>query len=202
MKLTALDPDGTPVTVAGGVVRGLRPGSRYTWVASVDGSVAAGGSFTTPPAALDGPVRFAVLGDYGSGDENEWAVGRLLAAQQPDFAVTAGDNSYLVAAEVLLDRNIFRPMGDLMRNAPMYVCLGDHDKFFPGPGALSSAFDLPEGGRFTCQPRPGPGRRARRRAQRSRRPSSSRARSWPFRVRPSASSPATARCRSATRSSR
>jgi predicted phosphodiesterase len=63
--------------------------------------------------------------------------------------VTAGDNSYLVAAEVLLDRNIFRPLGELMRTAPMYVCLGDHDLFFPGPGALSKAFDLPEGGRFT-----------------------------------------------------
>ncbi len=149
VKLTALDPDGKPVAVAGRVVRGLRPGNRYTWVASVEGSAAAGGAFTTPPTALGGGVRFAVLGDYGSGDENEWAVGRLLAAQQPDFAVTAGDNSYLVAAEVLLDRNIFRPLADLMRNAPMYVCLGDHDKFFPGPGALSRAFDLPEGGRFT-----------------------------------------------------
>jgi predicted phosphodiesterase len=149
VKLTALGPNGKPVTVTGGVVGGLQPGNRYTWVASVAGTAAAGGSFTTPPAALDRPVRFAVLGDYGSGDDNEWAVGRLLAAQQPDFAVTAGDNSYLVAAEVLLDRNIFRPLADLMRSAPMYVCLGDHDKFFPGPGAISRAFDLPEGGRFT-----------------------------------------------------
>ena len=94
-------------------------------------------------------MRFAVLADYGSGDDDEWAVGRLLAAQRPEFAVTAGDNSYLVAAEVLLDRNIFRPLGDLMRHAPMYVCLGDHDNFFPGPGAISRAFDLPDGGRFT-----------------------------------------------------
>ena len=116
----------------------------------MDGTGEAGGSFTTPPAALDRSVRFAVLADYGSGDDDEWAVGRLLAAQRPEFAVTAGDNSYLVAAEVLLDRNIFRPLGELMRNAPMYVCLGDHDKFFPGPGAISKAFDLPpDGGRFT-----------------------------------------------------
>ena len=26
----------------------------------------------------------------------------------------------------------------------MYVCLGDHDNFLPGPGAISKAFDLPE----------------------------------------------------------
>ena len=111
----------------------------------------AGGSFTTPPRTLDRPVRFAVLGDYGSGNDDEWAVGRVLAAQRPDFTVTAGDNSYLVAAEMLLDRNIFRPLADLMRSAPFYVCLGDHDTFFPGPGALSRAFDLPEGGRFAVR---------------------------------------------------
>ncbi len=92
-----------------------------------------------------------MLGDYGSGNDDEWAVGRVLAAQRPEFTVTAGDNSYLVAAEVLLDRNIFRPLADLMASAPLYVCLGDHDNFFPGPGAISRAFDLPEGGRFAVR---------------------------------------------------
>ena len=149
VTVTALDPGGTPVAVTRGVMTGLRPGTRYSWVASVEGTAEAGGSFVTPPTTLAVPVRFAVLGDYGSGNDDEWAVGRLLAAQRPDFAVTVGDNSYLVAAEVLLDRNIFRPLGELMRNAPLYVCLGDHDNFFPGPGAISKAFDLPKGGRYT-----------------------------------------------------
>ena len=150
VTLTAVDPDGEPVDVAERrPARPASPTTRYTWIASVEGTAQAGGSFTTPPAALDRSVRFAVLADYGSGNDDEWAVGRLLAAQRPEFAVTAGDNSYLVAAEALLDRNIFRPLGELMRNAPLYVCLGDHDKFWPGPGAISRAFDLPEGGRFT-----------------------------------------------------
>jgi 3',5'-cyclic AMP phosphodiesterase CpdA len=149
--LTAVAADGTPVAVAGGVLRGLQPDTRYSWIASVAGTSQASGSFTTPPLTLDRPVRFAVLADYGSGNDNEWAVGRLLAAQQPEFVLTAGDNSYLVAAEVLLDRNIFKPLGKLIANAPMYVCLGDHDNFFPGPEALSRAFDLPAGGRFTVR---------------------------------------------------
>ena len=148
VNLTATAPDGAVVDVARGVMGNLQPDTRYAWVASVDDTAHASGSFTTPPARLERPLRFAVLADYGSGDDNEWAVGRLLVAQQPEFAVTAGDNSYLVAAESLLDRNIFRPLGDLMRNAPMYVCVGDHDNFFPGPGAIESAFDLPSGGRF------------------------------------------------------
>jgi predicted phosphodiesterase len=148
VQLTATAPDGAPVDVARGVMGNLQPDTRYSWVASVDDSARASGSFTTPPATLERPLRFAVLADYGSGDDNEWAVGRLLVAQQPEFAVTAGDNSYLVAAESLLDRNIFRPLGDLMRNAPVYVCVGDHDNFFPGPGAIERAFDLPAGGRY------------------------------------------------------
>ncbi len=149
--LTAVSSDGTPVDVAGGVLRGLQPDTRYSWIATVADTPHASGSFTTPPTTLSRPVRFAVLADYGSGNDDEWAVGRLLAAQQPEFAVTAGDNSYLVAAEVLLDRNIFNPLGKLIANAPMYVCLGDHDTFFPGPDAISKAFDLPEGGRYTVR---------------------------------------------------
>ena len=159
-----------------------------------------GGSFTTPPAALDRSVRFAVLADYGSGDDNEWAVGRLLAAQRPDFAVTAGDNSYLVAAEVLLDRNIFRPLGDLMASAPMYVCLGDHDKFFPGPGAHQQRLRPARGRALHRAPRADPGRRARRRAERAGRDRVRAHGAAEGRARPSASSSATARCRSAIRS--
>lgn len=148
VRIAATAPDGTQADVVDGVLGNLQPDTRYSWVASVDGTAHAGGSFTTPPAALTRPVRFAILADYGSGTDDEWAVGRVLAAQQPEFVVTAGDNSYLVAAEVLLDRNIFQPLGDLMASAPLYVCLGDHDNFFPGPGAISRAFDLPDGGRY------------------------------------------------------
>lgn len=151
VALTAVSADGSPVDVAQGVLRGLRADTRYSWIASVDDTPHASGSFTTPPQSLSRPVRFAVLADYGSGNDDEWAVGRLLAAQQPEFVLTAGDNSYLVAAEVLLDRNIFNPLGKLIANAPMYVCLGDHDTFFPGPEAISKAFDLPDGGRYTVR---------------------------------------------------
>ena len=148
VEITALDPAGAEVRAASGLLAGLRPDTRYSWTASVDGVAGAGGSFVTPPEALTRPVRFAVLADYGSGDEHEWAVAHVLAGQRPEFTVTAGDNSYLSAAGPLLDRNIFRPLAELMRNGPLYVGLGDHDGFLPGPGAISSAFDLPDGGRY------------------------------------------------------
>ena len=44
---------------------------------------------TTSPA-----VVFAVLGDYGSGDQNEADVAELVLSWQPDFIITLGDNNY------------------------------------------------------------------------------------------------------------
>jgi hypothetical protein len=149
VRVTALDARGAPLRVRGGRITGLKPDGTYSWVASVDGTPRASGSFRTAPTRLDRTIRFAVIADYGAGNDDEWAVGRMLAAQRPEFVVTAGDNSYLVAAEPLLDRNIFQPLGELMANAPLYVCLGDHDDFFPGPGALKKAFDLPASGRYS-----------------------------------------------------
>jgi hypothetical protein len=148
VRIVALDPAGREVVARGGRLEGLRPGTRYGWVASVDGAGAASGAFTTPSPDPAGPVRMAVLADYGDGGDQEWAVARGIAAWGPDLAVTAGDNSYLTAAGALLDRNIFRPLADVMRNAPVYVGLGDHEALPPGDGAIRDAFDLPPGGRY------------------------------------------------------
>ena len=148
VQVIALDPGGREIVARGGRLDGLRPGTRYTWVASVDGSGAAGGAFTTPPADPRAPVRIAALADYGAGGDEAWAVARGIAAWRPDLVLTAGDNSYLSAAGPLLDRNIFRPLADVMRNAPVYVGLGDHDELPPGDGAIREAFDLPPGGRY------------------------------------------------------
>jgi hypothetical protein len=151
VELTAVGPDGRELRADGERLTGLAPDTRYAWTARVDGLAAASGSLRTPPAELSRPMRFAVLADYGSGNDHEWAVGRVLAAHAPEFVVTAGDNSYLTAAGVLLDRNIFKPLGELMRHAPLYVGIGDHDQFPPGPGPISRAFDLPDGGRYAVR---------------------------------------------------
>jgi 3',5'-cyclic AMP phosphodiesterase CpdA len=97
------------------------------------------------------PVRMAVLADYGIGGDEEWAVARTIAASRPDLVVTAGDNSYLSAPDILLDRNVFRPLAEVMRNAPVYVGLGDHDALPPGDAAIRDAFDLPPGGRHVVE---------------------------------------------------
>jgi hypothetical protein len=143
VQLTATAPDGTTVTAADGRFTGLEPGVRYVWTAAVGGIGRASGSFHTAPTSLATPITFAVIGDYGSGNDHEWAVGRTLAAEDPDFVVTAGDNSYLVGAPQVLDRNIFEPLHDVMLEAPLWATLGEHDLIYSGGAAVTSALHLP-----------------------------------------------------------
>jgi hypothetical protein len=152
VDLRAVDPDGREVVAREGTFRGLRPGTDYAWTASVDRRAGASGSFRTAPRSLTQPIDFGVIGDYGSGNDHEWAVGRVLAAGRPDFVLTAGDNSYLFALPALLDRNIFEPLGEVMRNAPLWATFGEHDTFWRGGRAITDALQLPgKGGRYAVR---------------------------------------------------
>jgi hypothetical protein len=147
VELSALAPDGTRVAAAGGSLRGLRPGTRYRWSAAVGGTARATGSFTTAPRRLDGRLTFVVFGDYGAATDAERAVAEVAVRQAPRVVVTTGDNSYLVAAEELLDENLFRPLRALMAIAPNYGVVGDHDIVIPaGRRALVAALEWPGGG--------------------------------------------------------
>ena len=42
------------------------------------------------------------------------------------------DRDHLSAAGILLDRNLFRPLAEVMRNAPGDIGLGDHEALPPG----------------------------------------------------------------------
>lgn len=57
-----------------------------------------------PPPA--GTIRFAVIGDYGSGDPVERDVAQLIDSWKPDFIATVGDNNYPIGAADTIDRNI------------------------------------------------------------------------------------------------
>jgi hypothetical protein len=149
VELVATAPDGTTATAHGGRFTGLEPGVRYLWTASVGRVGRAAGSFRTAPTDPGSPVTFAAIADYGSGTDHEWAVGRTLASEDPDFVVTAGDNSYLVGAPVLLDRNIFQPLHDVMREAPLYATMGEHDLLYSNGAGVAHALHLPnDAGRY------------------------------------------------------
>ena len=50
---------------------------------------------------------------------------------------------------MLLDRNIFRPLHDVMLEAPLYATMGEHDLFYSNGAAVADALHLPnDAGRY------------------------------------------------------
>ncbi|HJZ61408.1 MAG TPA: metallophosphoesterase [Miltoncostaeaceae bacterium] len=146
VAIVATTPDGRTVTSADGRLTGLAPGARQGWVAVVDGQARAFGAVTTAPTDPRAAIRFTAFGDYGAGGEDERAVARVAAAQQPAFTVVPGDNSYLAAAPPLFDHNIFAPMRPLLAQGPFISTLGEHDLAFRGGRDVARALGLPNGG--------------------------------------------------------
>ena len=78
------------------------------------------------------PVRFGLLGDWGSGDEGEMAIAeRMVAAHEArplDLIIGAGDNIYPNGAAEHFGNNFERPFAELIkRHVPFQTCFGNHD---------------------------------------------------------------------------
>lgn len=52
------------------------------------------------------PVRFAVIGDYGSGNQDAADAAELVQSWVPDFILTVGDNNYPAGSAETIDKNI------------------------------------------------------------------------------------------------
>jgi len=63
---------------------------------------------TLSPTSATGSnaIRFAVIGDYGSGEEKEGEIASLVKSWNPEFITTVGDNNYPIGAASTIDRNI------------------------------------------------------------------------------------------------
>ncbi len=85
-------------------------------------------------------IRFAVIGDYGTGDQNEEKVADLVKSFEPDFIITTGDNNYPEGREKTLIKNIGNYYCDYIFNwdAPVeQQCNGNEEqlnRFFPSLG--------------------------------------------------------------------
>ena len=92
--------------------------SRRSVLRNLTGLVLAGGSlapFATAcssvssgpaPVSSTNAVRFAVIGDYGSGEAKEGEIASLIKSWNPDFITTVGDNNYPRGEAATIDRNI------------------------------------------------------------------------------------------------
>jgi hypothetical protein len=118
---------------------GLTPGRRYPYRVETGSTVLAAGSFRAAP---DRAARFtfAVVGDFGSGTDNERAVAALIGSWHPDFVLSVGDNAYPLGAPGLLDRDIFAPYAAVMRESAWFPALGNHDVLAGGGRPELEAF--------------------------------------------------------------
>jgi hypothetical protein len=100
------------------------------------------------------PVRFAVIGDYGTGTPPEGDVARLVKSWRPGFVVTTGDNNYPEGGADTIDDRIGRFWSEFIapyrgQHGPgaaenaFFPVLGNHDWGSSGPLAYLDYFTLP-----------------------------------------------------------
>ena len=176
LRLTVEDPAGAIVATARDEnvrrhalrVTGLTASTRYSYVLGGAG-VEWRGTFTTAPVDDGAKVRFAFFGD--SGDQPWWvwlqrtpilhlparwqwlptksavtAVGAGVAAYAPDFALHLGDVIYPRGLHAHYSSGFFRPFADLIRHAPVYPVVGNHDVMDAAGQQILANFHPPENG--------------------------------------------------------
>lgn len=94
-------------------------------------------------ARSEGAIRFAVIGDYGEGNDEAAAVAAMVKSWQPDFIVTTGDNNYPEGEAETIDDHVGR-----FYHEYIYPYKGSHgagadrNRFFPVLGNHDMRTDL------------------------------------------------------------
>jgi len=114
-------------------------------------------SSTNTPEPL--PVVFAVIGDYGSADENAEKVADLVKSWEPNFIITVGDNNYPLGKAETIDAAIgqfyhsyiFPYTGSYGQGASenrFFPTLGNHDFYSDDGQPYFDYFTLPGNERY------------------------------------------------------
>ncbi|UCD99859.1 MAG: metallophosphoesterase [Chloroflexota bacterium] len=114
-----------------------------------------------PPTSTPGPqpLRFAVIGDYGSGDRMEGDVAALVRSWQPDLVITTGDNNYPDGTAETIDENIGQfyhqfispylgSYGEGAQENRFFPSLGNHDWHAAAAQPYLDYFNLPGNERY------------------------------------------------------
>ena len=80
-------------------------------------------------------LRFAVIGDFGMGDQHEGQVSELVKSWNPDLIITTGDNNYPDGAAQTIDQNIGQYYHQFIYPYQgIYGSGADRNRFFPTLG--------------------------------------------------------------------
>ncbi|MEZ0485468.1 metallophosphoesterase [Fibrella aquatica] len=115
---------------------GLQPTTRYAYTvgtSTADLSTNDASYFikTAPAFGSNTPVRFWVLGDFGTGSDRQRqgfeAFKTASANRPPDLWVWLGDNAYSNGKDDEFQRTVFDYYPEQLRNLPFYATPGNHD---------------------------------------------------------------------------
>ncbi|MBD2757814.1 metallophosphoesterase [Spirosoma validum] len=114
---------------------GLQPATKYAYAIGYDDTKLASGSDyyvkTAVPAGDTRPLRFWVLGDFGSNNDNQknvyQAYRNATATRPADLWVWLGDNAYSFGLEQEYQDYVFSVYPPTLRNTPIFMTPGNHD---------------------------------------------------------------------------
>lgn len=114
---------------------------------------------TPQPSPTPAALRFAVIGDYGEGNQAEQDVADLVKSWRPEFIITVGDNNYPSGAAETIDDRIGRfyqefihpykgAFGPGAEQNRFFPTLGNHDWDTARAQAYFDYFTLPGNERY------------------------------------------------------
>lgn len=114
---------------------GLQPATKYAYAIGYDDKQLASGPDyyvkTAVPTGDTRPLRFWVLGDFGSGNDNQknvyQAYRNATATRPADLWVWLGDNAYWAGQEQDYQNHVFQVYPPTLRNTPVFITPGNHD---------------------------------------------------------------------------
>jgi hypothetical protein len=108
---------------------GLLPGQTYSYVVEACGSRTGVRTFRTATGPETSRVHFTVLGDFGTGGTQQMNVLNELSKpeRRGEFLITVGDNAYSSGTDAEFQSRVFKPMGALLRELPLYPSPGNHE---------------------------------------------------------------------------
>jgi 3',5'-cyclic AMP phosphodiesterase CpdA len=131
-----------PAEIQVATLTDLEPDTTYTYTVERE-TIEFDGAFTTAPEA-EGSVRFAALGDSGTGGQSQYDVAGALAMAEPDVVLHTGDVVYRRGALCHYGTKYFAPYRSLIANVPVYPAIGNHDLMAKGGEAYFDTFVLPQ----------------------------------------------------------
>ena len=126
---------------------GLQPETAYCYQLTSGKNVLRRGGFRTAPAAgSPRAVRFAVVGDSGTGAFNQRAVIQQLGTVPFDLILHTGDIAYDSGTREQLEKTFFNMYADLLGFFPLIPVSGNHEYGTENAAPFREVFALPENG--------------------------------------------------------